>query len=98
MPLFVLRQRKDNGFTAPRDTSPEDTIPKDDRLVSRPLTRHDEEVVQAAIEREETPLCPRCGHPMALTEVPPRKEVSYVRHRVIAQCTRCSARAVVDRR
>lgn len=47
---------------------------------------------------EESPPCPRCGTPLERRNVPPRPEVSYVRHRIWLLCAGCGAEGVLERR
>ena len=42
--------------------------------------------------------CPRCGGPLERHEVPPRRDLAYVRHRVWFLCSLCRSSAVLDRR
>jgi len=52
--------------------------------------------IEAALERREPPECPRCGIPLVLQPVEPGPGIAYVRHRVLALCSRCGGHASVD--
>ena len=43
-------------------------------------------------------VCPRCGTALEARDVPPSREVSYVRDRVWLVCGGCGASVVLDRR
>lgn len=66
--------------------------------MSKPLTREEERKLQRALAAGEGPRCPRCGHLMDITDIPPRPEVSYVRHRALVQCPHCKLKGAVDLR
>lgn len=51
-----------------------------------------------AVEHGEPLSCPRCGVPLDRREVPPRRDVSYVRDRVWLVCPACHRSVVIDRR
>lgn len=42
--------------------------------------------------------CPRCGTTLEVRDVPPRREVSYVRDRIWLVCGGCGAATVIDKR
>lgn len=44
----------------------------------------------------DPPACPRCGSPMVRRRVSPRKDVSYVRRRILLVCSGCGRSAAVD--
>jgi len=51
----------------------------------------------AEAARKGEPLrCPACGHELARQEVPPRRDVAYVRRRLLLVCTGCKRTAAVD--
>ena len=58
----------------------------------------EEKALRDDLRRGETPGCPRCGTPLVGTPVPPRRDVSYVRDRVILDCSSCGFRVVLDTR
>lgn len=61
------------------------------------FTAREEQALRAALARGETVRCPRCGIPLVQTPIPPRREVAYVRDRVLFQCVSCRLKGVVDR-
>ena len=64
--------------------------------MSAPLTRKEERELQQILATGREPHCPRCGHIMDVTEIPPRPQVSYVRHRAILHCPNCKLKGAVD--
>lgn len=44
------------------------------------------------------PDCPACGGPLTRRDLPPRRDVPYVRDRVCYMCASCGRAAVIDRR
>jgi len=64
--------------------------------MSKPLTREEERALQRALAKDEVPHCPRCGHLMDITNIPPRPEVSYVRHRAVLHCPHCKLKGALD--
>ncbi|HZD04091.1 MAG TPA: hypothetical protein VE173_04210 [Longimicrobiales bacterium] len=61
-------------------------------------TPAEERRIVEAVSGGETPPCPRCGGAFQETDVPPRRDVPYVRHRLWLVCGRCRRSLVVDRR
>ena len=61
------------------------------------FTPEERRALEAALGRGERG-CPRCGGALDTQDVPPRREVSYVRHRVWLVCGACGGTAVVDRK
>lgn len=48
--------------------------------------------------RATGPECPACGGTLTVEELPPSRQVPYVRDRVCYTCGTCSRSAVLDRR
>lgn len=61
-------------------------------------TAGEEKRLRDAVARGEIPRCPRCGGLLEQAPIPPRRDVAYVRDRVVLQCVSCGRKAVVDRR
>jgi hypothetical protein len=59
-------------------------------------TPQEEKALRDDMRRGETPGCPHCGTRLTGTPVPPRPDVSYVRDRVILNCSSCDFRVVLD--
>lgn len=49
-----------------------------------------------AARRGEPLACPACGHALASHEVRPRRDVAYVRRRLLLVCPGCKRAATVD--
>jgi hypothetical protein len=49
-----------------------------------------------AARRGEPLACPNCGHALASHEVRPRRDVAYVRRRLLLVCPGCKRAAAVD--
>jgi len=62
------------------------------------FTSREEREIRSSLRRGETPACPRCGGLLQETPIQASREVSYVRVRVLFQCTRCGLKGVVDRK
>jgi uncharacterized protein with PIN domain len=52
--------------------------------------------IQDALEAGTPPRCPDCGAELAMREVEPPRQVSYVRRRVWVLCPACKRTAAVD--
>lgn len=50
----------------------------------------------ATLSEGNRPRCPACGGRMIVQAVQPRREVSYVRHRMWVLCLDCRRTAAVD--
>lgn len=61
-------------------------------------TPAEERRILEALKASGTPPCPRCGGALETTDVPPREDVSYVRHRIWLLCGQCRRSLLVDRR
>ena len=57
----------------------------------------EEEMVLREGVKDGAASCPRCGKPLNITPIPPRSDVSYVRNRVLLECSRCYLRVALDR-
>lgn len=62
------------------------------------FTEWERRALGAALRSGEGLECPRCGTGLDRREVPPRPDVSYVRHRVWVTCPSCHRSAVLDRK
>jgi hypothetical protein len=67
-------------------------------LVPANFTTQEEQELEAAMARRETPSCPRCSGAFTLQSVPPRSDVPYVRDRIWLVCEGCGRSALLDRR
>lgn len=61
------------------------------------FTAEEARFLRLALSRGEEPRCPRCGGPLDPTPLPPRRDVAYVRNRLLLQCSACKLKGVVDR-
>ncbi len=61
------------------------------------LTPGEERELRKAMDRGETPLCPRCRRPLEVVPVPPSSQVAYVRRRALLTCGPCGLTIPVDR-
>ena len=59
-------------------------------------TPQEEKALRDDLRGGKAPSCPRCGTRLVGTPVPPRRDVSYVRDRVILNCSSCGFRVVLD--
>jgi len=64
----------------------------------KPYSHDDVRTLEVALAGGHPLVCPGCGAPLDRREVPPRKDVSYVRDRVWLVCSRCHANTVLDLR
>jgi hypothetical protein len=62
-----------------------------------PYTPDERRALERRLARGER-VCPRCGTVLEARDVPPRREVSYVRDRIWLVCGGCGASIVLDRR
>lgn len=62
--------------------------------------REERSLLKEVGEGAANPVCPRCGGACAVIRARPRRDVSYVRDRVVVKCARCrrSCSADVKRR
>ncbi len=58
---------------------------------------HEIERIRTALTGGCDPSCPRCGGRFDPTDVPPRKDVPYVRDRIWLICVICGAGLVMNR-
>lgn len=65
---------------------------------AEPLTEAERRSLGAALRAGQSLSCPRCETLLDRREVPPRKDVSYVRDRVWVNCPKCHTTAVLDRK
>ena len=65
--------------------------------MAEPFESHEIESIRTALAGGSDPGCPRCGGRFDRTDVPPRKDVPYVRDRVWLICVACGAPLVIDR-
>ncbi len=63
-----------------------------------PYSHDDIRTLEASLAAALPLVCPRCGTPLDRREVPPRRDVSYVRERVWLVCPRCHRGVVLDLR
>lgn len=64
--------------------------------MSSNYTREEERELARSLRAGDGPSCPRCGVPMDRKSIPPRHEVSYVRHRVLLTCLDCGRGIALD--
>ena len=62
-----------------------------------PFTPDEEQRLLQELAGGAEARCPRCQGALERTDVPPRKDVPYVRDRVWVLCSRCGGSTVVDR-
>jgi len=53
-------------------------------------------VLRAAIDAGADPTCPICDGPLTVSDVEPRGDVSYVRHRGWVRCPACRRTTTLD--
>ncbi len=51
--------------------------------------RHKRDLIDQVGEGRASPRCPRCQGPCAVIRTRPRRDVAYVRDRVLVRCSRC---------
>ena len=72
------------------------------RLRNRPMQRdlnpEEEASLRRTMDAGGPPRCPRCGGDLRATPVPIPPDVSYVRRRVLLECTDCGVRTVLDQK
>lgn len=59
-------------------------------------TAAERRALAAEIGSGGTPACPACGGALARHDVAPKRELPYVRRRLLLICTRCKRSASVD--
>ncbi len=65
---------------------------------SRLYTQTEQDQIRAAFEAGEGLTCPLCRIALDQRSVPPRKDVSYVRDRLLVVCCECHGTYVLDRK
>ena len=60
------------------------------------LTASEEAALRGKLRTGGMPDCPRCGIRLQATPVPPRSDISYVRHRVLLACDSCGLKVSLD--
>jgi hypothetical protein len=53
-------------------------------------------VLRAAFDAGVIPNCPTCGGPLMLSDIEPRGDVAYVRHRGWVRCPACRRTTAID--
>ena len=73
----------------------------EDERVSTEMAIHatpeEEQELRVRIREREDASCPRCRSLLRQTSVPPRRDVAYVRNRVMLECDGCGMKAILDR-
>ena len=66
------------------------------RRMTENLTASEEATLRLKLRTGEKLNCPRCGTRLQATPVPPRSDLSYVRHRVLLACHSCDLKVALD--
>ncbi|HET9986673.1 MAG TPA: hypothetical protein VFQ38_24055 [Longimicrobiales bacterium] len=66
--------------------------------MSGSYTAEERHRLEEAVRAGATPRCPACGAVLARREVPPKRELPYVRRRIWLICPACKRSAAVDDR
>lgn len=65
--------------------------------VNKKIEPEEVERIRAALVGGSDPVCPRCQGRFDRTDIPPRKDVPYVRDRIWLICATCGTGLVIDR-
>ena len=66
--------------------------------MTEPYSHDDIRTLEASVAGGLSLACPRCSAPLDRRDMPPRRDVSYVRKRIWLVCPRCHRNVVLDLR